>query len=372
MANFERLFQIRLWTELALMTWLLAVLATPIADADEALSPRDKSSTVVPSDDATPQTKTEKTAELPKPVPDKGPDETRKPLVALPEKLQAELEGTTPLNPDSTVLLDVKNSRVFLRTEVVCPDCLLEMLLVPEGNREHETILNIRSRAYVIHTALLALGVEPGKPAQFSPEFVPPVGPEIQIEAIWIDDKGILKKQRVQEWMRRNIHRYYSVPLSGPPPGLTLPYKNLRWDRFNNEILWYGPLSEVDRDDLLTKSKNEDYQNAIKKFFSDSQSVPMTARFVFVGSSMYTDEDTGEQFYQAEGGHLICTSNFGDALLDVQEESSSSDGAQAYEGWTERIPAKGTHVLLELTPVKPPESKKHQPTSHTDSRKKSR
>ena len=290
-----------------------------------------------------------KADETPKPVPDKGPDdEKKKPLPALPEKLVAEIKGATPLNPESTVLLDVASSRIILRTDVACRDCLLEMLLVPEGNREHETILRIRSKAYVIHTGLLALGLEPGKPAEFSPAFVAASGPEIDIEAVWVDDKGELQRKPVQNWIRRNIHRYYAAPLSGPPPGLKLPYSNLRWDRFNNEILWYGPMSDAERDDLLSKWDKEEYQQVIKKFHKDSQSIPMTAKFVFVGSSMYKDEDTGEEYYQAEGGHVICTSNFGDALLDVKEESSASDGAQSYEGWTEHIPPKGTPVLLML------------------------
>ncbi len=295
------------------------------------------------------QTKTDSdNLQQPKPEPEdrSGP----KPLAPLPDKLQLELNGTTPLNPDSTVLIDVKTKRVVLRTETACRDCVLEMLLVPEGNREHETILRIRSKAYVIHTALLALGLEPGEPAKFSPEFVPPTGPEIAMQVVWLDEKGMLQRANVTEWIRHNVHRYYSVPLSGPPIGLQFPYKNLRWDKFNNEILWYGPMTDEERTDLLTKSKNEDYQKAIEKFYKESQSRPMNASFVFVGSSMYKDEETGEEFYQAEGGHMICTSNFPDALLDIREESSASDGGQAYEAWTEKVPPVGTPVLLVMTP----------------------
>jgi len=273
-----------------------------------------------------------------------------KPLAPLPEKLQLELDGTTPLNPDNTVLIDVKSKRVILRTEIACRDCILEMFLVPEGNREHETILRIRSKAYVIHTALLALGLEPGKPASFSPDFVAPSGPEISMQLVWLDDKGLTQRADANEWIRHNVHRYYSAPLSGPPIGLQFPYKNLRWDKFNNEILWYGPMTDEERTDLLTKSKKNEYQKAIEKFYEEGKSRPMTASFVFVGSSMYKDEETGEEFYQAEGGHLICTSNFSDALLDIREESSASDGGQAYEAWTEKVPPVGTPVLLVMTP----------------------
>lgn len=193
------------------------------------------------------------------------------------------------------------------------------------------------------------MGIEPGKPAQFTPEFVAPTGPVIQIEAHWVGGDGKLQKARIQEWVRGNTHRYHSAPLSGPPPGLQMPYKELRWDKFNNEILWYGQMSEEDRDDLLTKWKNADYQKAIQKFYEDGQSRPMKADFVFTGSSMFKDEETGQEIYQAEGGHLICTSNFGDAMIDLREESSATDGSQTYEGWKEKIPKQGTPVVLVLT-----------------------
>lgn len=294
---------------------------------------------------------TKATADNPQPTkPEPENQSGPKPLAPLPEKLQLELDGTTPLNPDSTVLIDIKSKRVVLRTEIACRDCVLEMFLVPEGNREHETILRIRSKAYVIHTALLALGLEPGKPASFSPEFVAPTGPEIAMQVVWLDEKDMLQRADARDWVRHNVHRYYSVPLSGPPAGLQFPYKNLRWDKFNNEILWYGPMTEEERTDLLSKSKKDEYQKAIEKFYKEGQSRPMNASFVFVGSSMYKDEDTGEEFYQAEGGHVICTSNFSDALLDIREESSASDGGQAYEAWTEKVPPVGTPVLLMMTP----------------------
>jgi hypothetical protein len=288
---------------------------------------------------------------VPAPTPDNDKDAAKKPLPPLPDVLAEFVKKATALNPEGTVLLDISNRQVILRTEVACRDCVLEMLLVPEQNREHETILRIRSKAYVIHTALLALGLEPGTAATFSPEFVAPTGPELTIEAVWLNDKGEVQKQRVQEWIRHNIHRYYTAPLSGPPPGLQLPYKNLRWDKFNNEILWFGPMTVEERDDLLSKWKKEEYQKAIRGFFDQSQSRPMKAQFVFAGSAMLKDEMTGEEYYLAEGGHMICTSNFSDALLDVREESSANDGSQTYAGWTEKIPPLGTPVLLYLKPV---------------------
>lgn len=289
------------------------------------------------------------TQQPPKPKPEQSADPTKKPLPPLPESLQQELRDTIPLNPEGTVFLDRAKKRVLLRTEVACPDCILEMVLVPEGNREHETILRIRAKAFVIHSALLAAGLEPGSPAVFSPEFRAPEGPAVDIQAIWLDQAGKRQQRKLQEWVRYNTHRYQAAKLSGPPPGLELPWKNLRWDRFNNEILWFGPMTDAERDELLGKWKDQEWQKAIRQFHSDGQSRQMKAQFVFAGSSMIKDEETGKDYYQAEGGHLICTSNFPDAMLDIREESSASDGTQTYEGWTERIPPEGTPVLLALS-----------------------
>jgi hypothetical protein len=77
----------------------------------------------------------------------------------------------------------------------------------------------------------------------------------------------------------------------------------------------------------------------------------MTHPWVFAGSRFWTDEETGRQYYQAEGGDFICVSNFGTAALDVPVESSQSNEALEFEAFTERIPALGTPVRLVLKPV---------------------
>ena len=238
---------------------------------------------------------------------------------------------------------------------------------MPTGIKEHETILRIESQAFVIHTGLLALGAEPGTPVKYSPQFAPPSGEVLSLYASWIDAEGNLQRRDVRNWIRRNIHRYYSAPLATPPPGLQLPYRELRYDKFNNEILWYGPMTADMKRDLLSKWDNKDYQKAIQQFFADGQSVPMKADFVFVGSQFYTDPESGKQIYQAEGGYMICVANFGDAMIDIREESSANDGAQAYEAWTEKIPPENTPVLLEIIPGnKPTKSADTAPGNKSD------
>lgn len=337
------------------------VVCLSVADATDD-EPRPPAKPVPAEKSATPPVNS---AAPPQPVPAAADDGK---LTPLPPPLAKLTETATPLNPAGTVLVDLAGRRVILRTEVACRNCILEMLCVPEGMKEHETILRLRAaRAYVVHTGLLALGLDTGRAAQFSPEFVAPSGVEIRIYASWLDADGQLQRRDVREWIRHNVHRYYSAPLAAPPPGLELPYRELRYDPFNHELLWYGPMSPEMRDDLLSKWDDAAYQKLIRQFFQDGQSRPMEASFVFVGSRFYRDPDTGEQFYQAEGGYLICVANFADALLDIREASSASEGAQAYEAWTERIPPEGTPVLLELVPVNLPEAPAARPSATPDS-----
>jgi len=76
----------------------------------------------------------------------------------------------------------------------------------------------------------------------------------------------------------------------------------------------------------------------------------MEANWVFGGSGFWTDESTGERFYQADGGDLICVSNFPTAMLDLPVESSQANADLVFEAFSERIPPKGTKVRLVLVP----------------------
>ncbi len=77
----------------------------------------------------------------------------------------------------------------------------------------------------------------------------------------------------------------------------------------------------------------------------------MANPWVFAGSKMYMDEETGEKHYLADSsGELICVSNFPTATLDVPIESSDSNASLAFEAFTEKIPPLGTPVTLVLTP----------------------
>ena len=225
------------------------------------------------------------------------------------------------------------------------------MLCVPIGQREHETILNVRARAFVVHAALVALGLQHGHPAVFYPDYHPPEGPELDMRVHWLDSSNQLQSKDPRSWIRHSIHRYFSHPLAAAPPGVKLPHEELRYDPYNKEILWYGPMTKAQRQHLLTLWDDTNYQEAVDKFHRKSQSRPMEAVFVFTGSSWHIDESTGRRRYTAEGGHFITVANFPSSTIDVAEPSSSSDGGQTYEAWEQRIPAEGTAVILEISPA---------------------
>ena len=78
---------------------------------------------------------------------------------------------------------------------------------------------------------------------------------------------------------------------------------------------------------------------------------PMDVDWVFAGSSVWTDERTGESHYQADGGDMICVSNFSTSMLDVPIDSSAEAGALIFQPRTDAIPPRGTPVRVLLRPI---------------------
>lgn len=261
-----------------------------------------------------------------------------------------------PLTKNGAVVLDAKGKKLLLKTKVVLREGVLEMLVCRKQTKEHEAILSIDAPAFVIHSGLLALGLEPGTPVQFTPEYKAPSGPRVDVFVNWTDEKGKANRIPAQEWIRNQIRRYYVVKMERLPADLKLPKEGkeneIRYDSKHKELNWYGPMTAAQRDRLLPLSADKDYKKAIETFFEKSQSKKMEAHWVFAGSGFYTDED-GMKHYQAEGGDVICVANFPSAMLDVDAESSATGEENLlYEVWTERVPPLGTEVTVELVPRK--------------------
>lgn len=273
-----------------------------------------------------------------------------------------------PLNKAGTVLLDAAGKRVLVQSKVVLREGVLEMLACLKQTKEHESILAVDAKAYVIHTGLLALGARPGRPVQFVKEvetpggetklveeFKPPTGQEIEIYLQWKDKDGKRHRVDARQWVRHNINRYYTAKLKELPADLELADEprdgDIRYDKRTGELFWFGPMTAKKRDELLARSESKEYRKAVESFYRQSQPREMKARWVFAGSSYHVDEETGKRYYQAEGGDLICVANFPTATIDVGAESSSQQGGLLFEAYTDRIPPTDTEVTIELVPV---------------------
>ena len=257
-----------------------------------------------------------------------------------------------PLNPNGTVLLDKKGNRVLLKTHVALRQGALEMLCCLKQTKEHESILSLDAKAYVVHTALLALDAKPGKPVHFDPDYHPPTGQKIDIFLNWTDADGKARRVPARSWVRQAINRFRIAKMDKLPKGLKLPENSeLRYDNKLKELRWYGPMTVQQKVDFLALSDDKAYQAVIESFFEQSQPHEMEADWVFAGSGIYKDEDTGKESYLAEDGDLICVANFGGATIDVAANSSAENSDLNFEAWTDRIPSKDTLVTVELIPV---------------------
>lgn len=93
------------------------------------------------------------------------------------------------------ISLDVAGRRVTVDAYVCLRKGALEFLLCRKGTKEHESILATEARASNLHAALLALGLECGKPAGPScpsgdGPMQPPRGAGVKITLTWRDADG--------------------------------------------------------------------------------------------------------------------------------------------------------------------------------------
>ncbi len=158
------------------------------------------------------------------------------------------------------------------------------MLACPSGTKEHESVVAVFAKAQIVHAALLAIGGKPGTPVAWEPTYKAPTGSEVQVFALWKDADGNKKNIDARKW----VHEL-----------------------------------GTEKDTLKTN-------------------------FVFAGSKMWKDPDTGEERYLAESGDLICVSNFSTATLDVPLNSSQANSGLMFAAMTDAIPPEGTPVRLVL------------------------
>ena len=104
------------------------------------------------------------------------------------DKPPAEKVGRLP-----HVTFDVNKKQVRVECEALAIDAPLEFFCVINGGSEHESVLRTPAKPTHIHTALLAIGLKPGKPVQFSEalrKWIPAQGPPLHITVEWAGKDG--------------------------------------------------------------------------------------------------------------------------------------------------------------------------------------
>jgi hypothetical protein len=261
-----------------------------------------------------------------------------------------------PLNKQETIFLDAANKKVVLKATVSLQEGLLEMFLCRKNTKEHESILTLDGRAYVIHTGLLAIGAEPGHPMIYKDgKYTPPKGQKLKITVKWLDKDKKPQEMDAKKWIRTATRRYFVETLETLPEGVVIPEDSeLRYDKKFKELAWFGTMSKSQRDELLKMSEDKSWRKAVEAMHDRSQPREMTADWVFTGSGFYVETegpDKGKKYYKAEGGEVICVANFPSAMIDVDVESTAGNESLLYEAWAERIPPIDTPVTVEISPL---------------------
>jgi hypothetical protein len=188
------------------------------------------------------------------------------------------------LSPTDDIWIDPARREVVVGGAIALDRGMIEVFACPQHTKEHEAIVAIAAPSRLVHAALLAIGLQPGRPVSFDPDYAAAQGPVVEVRMRWIDAAGTPHQRRAQELIRS----------------------------------------------ITTKAQ-------------------LDADWVFAGSVFWKDPADGQEYYQADGGDLICVSNFPTATLDLPLESSQANDALMFEVFEDRVPPRGTKVELVLS-----------------------
>lgn len=110
--------------------------------------------------------------------------------------------GAKRLMPAYDAWVDPVRKQVIIDGKVCLRAGQLEMFACPKNSKEHESVVAVNTKAYIIHAALLSVGAKVGRPVQFTPEYVPAAGTEIEITLHWKDEQGKQQSAKAQQWIR--------------------------------------------------------------------------------------------------------------------------------------------------------------------------
>ena len=188
------------------------------------------------------------------------------------------------LSPAEDVWIDPQKKEVVVGGAIALDRGVIEVFACPRHTKEHEAIVATSASARLVHAALLAIGLEPGSPVSFDPDYAAARGPIVSVRVNWKDTEGRIQERPAQELIR-----------------------------------------------------------------TVSTQAALEADWVFAGSVFWKDPVDGTEYYQADGGDLICVSNFPTATLDLPIESSQANDELMFEVFAGRVPPRGTEVDLILS-----------------------
>lgn len=200
------------------------------------------------------------------------------------------------------VWFDPKEKQVIVGGRVSLRAGMLEMFACPVGTNEHESVIATMSDARSIHACLLAVGAIPGTPAYWTEEtgVVTAIGPTCEISIVWND----------------------------PPT---------------------NSADESTEDSAEEETRHE--VNAKEFILNERTGETLKDDWVFCGSRLWTDpNDSSYVEYQADGGFMICVTNFPSAMLDLTIESSTSDASRMFVANPDKVPSLGQPVLIVIKP----------------------
>ena len=190
--------------------------------------------------------------------------------------------------PERLVTIDRAAGEVRVMCEMLGVEAPLEFVCVVRGTADHEAMVRTTATPSTIHTGLLALGMEPGRPLTWnaaSETYSPPSGPPLTVSLEW-DDDGEVRRERIGALLRH-------IETGNPRP---------------------------------------------------------PQPFVFVGSTMY-DTAEGERYAADATGQVVSLVNFESPVVDVPALASNSNALLQWELNLDRVPPPGTPVTLVLSPI---------------------
>ena len=125
---------------------------------------------------------------------------------------------------------------------------------------------------------------------------------------------------------------------------------------FNEQVVETSTVLESDGNLVLYTWKDDNGNNheaSAQRWVKNSQTgKELEYNWIFAGSSFWKNPKTGIEYYQADGGDLVCVSNFPAATLDLPITSSQANNSLLFEVFTGRVPKRGTPVELVFSQVK--------------------